>query len=450
MLQALLATTEKYSFWLPEPASNNAAVYDNLFYFILAINIIFSSLIMALMIYFVLKFRHRKGHVSNPTAGHSTALELTWTIIPTMLVLVIFYYGFRGYLHANVIPPNASAVTATGSMWKWSFTYESGLVDDELHLVVNKPTRMTLESVDVIHDLDIPAFRMKKDVVPGRFNKEWFEPNLETEEAKPSIAFPADAKSLPVTKTVDSAGAYGLYKGDAYGAANTATLEPGDTYGFKIDDGKTVAFFTSGGKSTLIPIDPSLASQYTWKYPYGYFQVYCAMYCGTGHSIMLAKCVVESKARFDKWMQEKLEWAPRESYVDRGKELYAKFGCNTCHSLDGAKGTGPSWKDLWGSQVPLTTGNSVPADDDYLVESIVSPSKKIVLGFEDKMPQDFGTRLKPADITALTWFMKSISSNYKDSMSEGMRVGAAVKTGPTTGPTTSPATAPAAPVGPPK
>src|SRR6185437_6112003 len=200
MLQALLAV-EKYSFWLPEPASNNAGVYDRLFYFILGINILFSSLIMALMIFFVLKYRHRKGQKHDPTAGHSTALELTWTIIPTLLVLVIFYYGFRGYLHANVIPPNAAEVTATGSMWKWTFSYPSGLVDDELHMVVNKPTRMILESSDVIHDLDIPSFRMKKDVVPGRYNKEWFEPNLANDPTKESIVFAVNSTTMPPTKT---------------------------------------------------------------------------------------------------------------------------------------------------------------------------------------------------------------------------------------------------------
>src|SRR5579862_7046187 len=151
MFQAILA-----AFWLPEAASKNAEAHDPLFYFILAVNIFFSSLIMAMLIFFILKYRHREKQPHDttsgphdPTAGHSTALELTWTIIPTLLVLVIFYYGFRGYLHANVVPPNADKVTANGAMWKWTFTYDTGLTDDELHVVVGRPTEMVLYSADV-------------------------------------------------------------------------------------------------------------------------------------------------------------------------------------------------------------------------------------------------------------------------------------------------------------
>jgi cytochrome c oxidase subunit 2 len=117
MFYSLLGAVQKYSLWLPEAATKDAVEHaDPLFNFILWINIIFSSLIMAMLIVFLFKFRHRPGEAKkhDPTGGHSTALELTWTIIPTLLVFVIFWYGFRNYLHASVMPPNATIVHCTG------------------------------------------------------------------------------------------------------------------------------------------------------------------------------------------------------------------------------------------------------------------------------------------------------------------------------------------------
>jgi cytochrome c oxidase subunit 2 len=438
MFQALLA-----SIWLPESASKNAPAYDALFYFILGINILFSSLIMATLIFFVFKYRHREGRPHDPTAGHSTALELTWTIIPTMLVLVIFYYGFRGYLHANTMPPNADTVTANGAMWNWTFTYANNHTDPELHLVVNKPTNMILQSADVIHDLDIPAFRMKKDVVPGRYNREWFEPTRISAAPKEVMSWKVSGAMPPVAKSEDG-GYYGLYAGNSEFPLKAIDLAHGESFGFDTIKGKPVAVFTHEGEKQSIDIDTKENHEFRWKV-IDFYQVYCAMYCGTGHSVMLAKCIVQSQADFDRWMANQVLWEPRMSYVARGHELAGAMGCATCHSTDGSKMTGPTWKDLYGSQVPLSDGKQVLADDDYIAESIVLPSKKIVQGFEDKMPQDFSAKLKPNDITAITWYMKSISSNYHGDMTVGTTVGAAKKTqkpGATTAPTSTPAVSP--------
>lgn len=345
MLHSLLA--DIYSFWLPERASTIAPANDALFYFILGINVFFSSLIMILMVLFVVKYRHRGNRPHDPTGGHSTALELTWTIIPTLLVLVIFWFGFRGYLHINVMAPNAYEVTAKGKMWNWSFTYPSGLSSNELHLVVGRPARIILESEDVIHDLDIPAFRVKKDAVPGRYNRMWFEPT-------------------------------------------------------KI----------------------------------GEYNVFCAMYCGQNHSTMMAKCFIQDQDAFDKWMANAIDWKKNMSFITRGSNLYNTAGCATCHSVDGTVKTGPSWKDMYGTMQPLSDGSSVMADDDYIKESIVYPAAKIVKNFTNVMPGGYGSQLKADDITALTWYMKSISQNFKGDMAPGRAVPAGGA--PTTAPTTLP------------
>jgi cytochrome c oxidase subunit II len=421
MLQALLAQaySEKYSYWLPQAASKNAGEYDYLFYFILGINILFSSLIMATMIYFVLRYRHRKNAKHDPTAGHSTALELTWTIIPTLIVIGIFYYGFRSYLRANVMPPEAYEITANGQMWSWSFTYPNGYTSPgELHLVVNQPTRMVLQSADVIHDLAIPAFRMKKDDVPGRYNREYFEPNVATKPAEPLITFDCASQVIPPTKTVEEekGGDYGLYTQKGVVPTKSVPLVPGDTFGFATEGGKSLAVYTHDGKTGKIELDPKASPQYIWKTPYGYFQVFCAMYCGQNHSTMMAKCVVQTQEQFDAWLKDASTWEDKISYLERGRNLRSQVGCATCHSIDGQGSTGPTWKDLYGSHVDFENG--IPsiehADDAYIKESIIDPGAKIVKKFTNAMPSNFRGQLSDHDIDALTWYMKSISDNYKD------------------------------------
>ncbi len=164
------------SFWMPTQASSISASTDWLFYFVLWITIFFTILVAGIMVYFVVKYRHVEGKPApGKTAGHSTALEVTWTVIPTIIVILIFFYGFRGYLDQAVVPPDAIDVKVIGRMWAWNFSYKAANngISDTLYIPINKPVMFTLQSEDTIHSLYIPAFRMKKDVVPGRYNKMW-------------------------------------------------------------------------------------------------------------------------------------------------------------------------------------------------------------------------------------------------------------------------------------
>lgn len=172
--QATSATSG--SFWMPPQASTVAGGVDSLFYFIFWITVFFFVLILALMLYFVAKYRYTEARPdAEPAPSHSTALELTWTIIPTILVLMIFYFGFRGFLKMSVVPPNAYEINVTAKMWAWEFAYPNGYVDTDLHIPANTPIRIVLQSQDVLHDLFIPQFRVKKDAVPGRYNHLWLQ-----------------------------------------------------------------------------------------------------------------------------------------------------------------------------------------------------------------------------------------------------------------------------------
>src|SRR4051812_34306119 len=163
-------------FWLPERASTIAPDVDNLFNFILWVCIFFSLLIFTLMIWFVWRYRYRPGNEGGGAAGHNNTLEITWTVIPTIICGVIYFWGFKGFMREAVDPPSAYEITAVGQMWKWSFVYPNGGTSSELHVPLNKPVRIVLRSEDVLHALFIPVMRVKKDVVPGRYNRLWFTP----------------------------------------------------------------------------------------------------------------------------------------------------------------------------------------------------------------------------------------------------------------------------------
>jgi cytochrome c oxidase subunit 2 len=175
----MLAQSGK-SFWMPENASSYGGDVDWLFYFIYGICVVMLALITVLMVVFVWRYRHRPGHEA-ARGSHNTALELTWTILPTIVVAAIFYFGFMGYLNMNTPPRNLYEINVTAYKWGWGFQYPNGHVDQNLHVPLDRPVGLVLTSQDVIHSLYIPAFRIKKDCVPGRYNKMWFRARKEGE-----------------------------------------------------------------------------------------------------------------------------------------------------------------------------------------------------------------------------------------------------------------------------
>ncbi len=373
MLRSVLAEVYDQTFWLPKGASTVAPSTDWLFNFVLWICIFFFLLIAVLTVYFCVKYRHREGVKQESTAGHSTALELTWTIIPTVIVLVIFYYGFRQFMNLSVDPPNSYEITATGMMWNWQFTYPNGYTSPELHVPAGVPVRVILDSKDVIHSLFVPAFRVKKDVVPGRYNRLWFQ-----------------AEKVPVT------------------------------------DPKDIA-------------DPD---------KFDVYDLYCAAYCGTNHSTMKSIACVHTPESFKAWLTIASNPYLGHTLIEVGELFYKTRSCATCHSNEKDKIiTGPSWRDMFGSQIPLADGTTVLADEAYVRESIYVPGAKIHRNFPNVMPSQLGM-ISDTDVNAIIAYMKSISVNFKGDLSQFQVKGTAPEKGaPTTMPLTPsispPATSPA-------
>lgn len=298
--------------------SNFVEGVDTAFVVILGISLFFLVAVTATMIYFVMKYSRKK----NPKAGDvkdNTKLEILWTVIPTLLVLGMFYYGWAGYRPMKQIPDGAFPIKVTGKMWSWTFEYENGKWDSLLVVPKNKPIKLDMNSPDVVHSLYIPAFRIKEDLVPGVPTQMWFEANEE-----------------------------------------------------------------------------------------GEYDILCAEYCGERHSYMLSKVVVLSQEEFDKWYNS-------ESDVDRsvhpGLDIMRKNGCMSCHSTDGSKLVGPTFKGLLGSDKEVKAGDDIKlikADAEYINRSITAPNKEVVVGFNSVMPAYDESRISKEDKEKIIEYLKEI------------------------------------------
>lgn len=147
---------------------------DRAFYFIFGVSGIALLGITLVMIWLVWRYNRKRQPQPLSQKDHNVWLEVTWTIIPTILVMMMFWYGWEGYLSLRRIPDNAMPVTATARMWSWSFIYENGKTADKLYVPVGQPVKVKLIAEDVLHSFYAPAFRIKRDSVPGMENYVWF------------------------------------------------------------------------------------------------------------------------------------------------------------------------------------------------------------------------------------------------------------------------------------
>jgi len=291
-------------------ASNFVKDVDSTFLFIFAISFIFLIGLTAIMIWFVVKY-NRKRHPKAEQVKEDIRVEIAWIVIPIIIVLAMFYYGYIAFTPMRNVPKGAMEVKVTGRKWNWSFEYENGKISSELYLPVNKPVKANLYSPDVIHSFYVPAFRIKEDVVPGKNNFAWFIPEVQ------------------------------------------------DT-----------------------------------------FEILCSAYCGVRHSYMESKVIVLSDTAFNTWLNQK---SP-ETIESKGLDLLKANACISCHSLDGSKLVGPTFKGLYNSQqIVLVSGveKSVLADTAYIRRSILEPDYEVVKGYNPGMMRAYKSVLKEEDIKTI-------------------------------------------------
>jgi cytochrome c oxidase subunit II len=160
----------------PEQASTLAPRVDALYFFLTAVSTLFAGLIFLLLFYFAVKYRRRSETEQPLPMVGALRLELAWTLIPLALTMVMFLWGASLYFTTMRPPENAVEIYVVGKQWMWYFQHPEGRREiDELHVPVGRPVKLVMTSQDVIHSFYVPAFRIKMDVVPGRYTTTWFE-----------------------------------------------------------------------------------------------------------------------------------------------------------------------------------------------------------------------------------------------------------------------------------
>jgi cytochrome c oxidase subunit 2 len=300
-----------------QSASSVSGEVDALFFTLVAITAFFTVGIMIAILFFAIRYRRRSADELPPARHGSTALELTWTLIPLAIVMVMFVWGSKVYFHMNRPPDDAMTVTVVGKRWMWKVQQPTGQREiNELHVPVGRAVKLVITSEDTIHSFYVPAFRIKRDAVPGRYTQAWFR----------------------ATKT-------------------------------------------------------------------GRYHLLCAEYCGTGHSRMQGQVVVMEPQDYEAWLGG---GPPPESPLTAGQRLFTDMGCVACHKPDSAL-RAPVLVGIYGKPVLLTTGETVTVDDSYIRESVMSPTAKVVAGYQPVMPT-FRGQLGEEQVVDLVTYIRSLTA----------------------------------------
>jgi cytochrome c oxidase subunit 2 len=162
--------------FFPERASTFGAGVDHLFFFLLAVTGFFAILVFVLVVYFAIRYRRRSAADRPTQIEGSLPLEILWSVIPLCLMMVMFFWGANLFFRQARAPREATDIYVVGKQWMWKLQHADGHREiNELHIPAGRPIRLVMTSEDVIHSFYIPAFRLKQDLVPGRYTSEWFQ-----------------------------------------------------------------------------------------------------------------------------------------------------------------------------------------------------------------------------------------------------------------------------------
>ncbi|MEZ4221233.1 MAG: cytochrome c oxidase subunit II [Polyangiaceae bacterium] len=206
---------ESESFWMPKSSAAGAGEVDGLYFFIYWTSVVSVCAVVASMVYLLVKFRSKGRSASDRAQSqhdHSTSMEVIWSVLPLPFVLAFFYIGFQGYTKMRTPPRGSVTINVQGQKWAWNFTHAGGCNDNVLHVPVNKPVRLVISSVDVLHSVWIPNFRVKMDAVPGRYTDLWFNATEVGEFPLECTEYCGKGHSEMLTKVVvESQEAYDTY-----------------------------------------------------------------------------------------------------------------------------------------------------------------------------------------------------------------------------------------------
>lgn len=301
-------------------ASDYARRVDETFWILTTLSTVVVILLVALILIFII--RYRRG--SDAPRGElpewlKHEIEIGWTAATLFLFLFLFWWAGAELLAASEPPKNALEIHVVAKQWMFRFQQPTGAREiNELHVPVETPVRLAMTSEDVIHDLFIPALRLKKDILPDRYTYLWFT----------------------ATKT-------------------------------------------------------------------GVYHLTCAEFCGTNHSRMYGQVDIMDKQDYARWTSAQPQG---DDLAHQGATLFHTVGCSGCHDSPGSTIHAPDLHNVYGHLVQLSDGRTVMADEAYLRDKILLPSRDIPAGYANDMPSFRGV-VSEGQIVALIAYLKSLSAN---------------------------------------
>ncbi|MBX7144579.1 MAG: cytochrome c oxidase subunit II [Oligoflexia bacterium] len=426
--------------FLPEPASEFAPNIDWINNLITDLSVFFTVAIVGAMIYFAIRYRRRDGvdHATPRILGSHT-LEAIWTVVPTLVCIFIAYWGIAYYRDMRTVPADAITIDVRGQKWKWDFEYSNGKkTTSELVVPVNKPIKLVISSRDVLHSFFLPSMRVKKDAVPGQYTYLWFRPIKEgVFQAFCTEYCGKDHSAMLAKLHVVSEAEFGRWLNDRSEEALMAKLGPAERGKALFQQKGCNACHSLDGSRLVGPSLMKLVGR-TEKLSDGSEQVVDENYIKESildpNKKVVATFPPNVMPAFAGQLSDEdvdgliafiraqdgsaVAAAPKaEAAVNaanmtpaqKGEHIYrdAAYACFGCHSVDGSKVVGPTFKGVYGRQEKLTDGSSVTVDDAYIKNSILNPGAQIVEGFANMMPP-FQGRLNDDDIKNIIEYLKTV------------------------------------------
>ena len=389
---------------------------DTAFYVIFGISALMLVGITIAMVWFSWRYNRTRQPTPISQKDHNLWLEIIWTVIPTALVMLMFWYGWEGYLSLRRIPDKAMPIEAEARMWSWLFRYENGATADKLYVPVGQPVKIELSSSDVLHSFYVPAFRVKRDMVPGMNTYVWFVAEqagsydlfcteycgvghsamITTVEALPESEFStwlagAQPSSAPQgEELLASFGCLGCHSRDGSPMVGPSFQGIAGRKVMVERDGVEVELIADASYLRKAILEP--AAEIVSGFP----------------PVMPPYADQLDQAQLEAMVDTLLGKPPTQPELD-GAKLASDNGCLGCHSTDGSRLVGPTFQAIAGRTTLLQDEGgtrSVIADRAYLRKALLEPSAEIVESYPPAMPP-YG-HLAKEEIEALLDYLEGL------------------------------------------
>ncbi|MGA2193298.1 MAG: cytochrome c oxidase subunit II [Nitrospirota bacterium] len=416
-------------------ASHVAAEVDSVFLFILIIAAFFFITTQGALIYLALRYRKKKGEPERQTAyiTKNTVLEGLWIGLPSLAVFAIFLYGYTVWEDLRTVPEGAEEINVLARQWLYEFKYADGRkYVNEVRVPVGQTVKFTMTSADVLHGFFIPSYRVKQDILPGRYTYVWLKAETPgdfyifctqycgyghsqmraTLKVMPGDQYQAwylkeTSKPTAGLPLAEEGRAVVLKLGCLACHSTDGTVKVGptweDLYGSRVllEGGNTVAADDNYIRESILEPGAKIVKGFSNIMP---------TFKGVITEDEITAVIAYIRSLSPKGMAAptaRLAAPAAPPSAAKGKEAVEKNGCLACHSTDGSKKVGPTWKGLYGAKVTLADGRVMTADDQYIKEHIYDPSTLLVKGFPNIMPSYKGI-ISDDDVASITEYIKTL------------------------------------------